>query len=307
MTMRTYQMKRIKRLALVVLFLLPALIFVEPLLAKAAAPTSPPLLGEVVNTPISASVFSLFDDAGLLVASETAQLQEEGERVVRKHPDVAVAVITTNDTGGKDTVTYGDDYFESHDLGYGPDYNGVYILIDMDNRIFYLGTFGRVIGVLSDNRIEQILDNTNPAMRAGDYASALETALRDIDDYLDAGIAPENEPGYVPETSQGIDPVQIVVTVGGFGLTTVGTALGYKSKVKRDYDKYADRPAYDSLREATADYRTITDQVVDRHVATAYVPRPRNNSSSGGGGGFSGSSTHTTGGGHSSGGGGRGF
>ncbi len=263
--------------------------------------------GETTQNLVPAATYNLFDQAGLLNESQKNELLTTGEQIIAKHPDISIALITTNNAGGKDSQTYGDDFFETHELGYGPNFDGFYVLIDMDNRNYHIGTFGQMIGILSDNRINDVLDLMQPEMESGNYGAAFAAALRSIGDFIDSGIAPEN----LPDTGrQGVGALGYTVAAGGFGLTTIATALGYKRKVKKDYDKFADRPSYDSGREATADYAVISDTIIDRNVAVAFVPLVRNNPSnrsSGGGGGYGGSSTHSTGGGRSAGGGGRGF
>ncbi len=255
------------------------------------------------NTELS---FSLFDQANLLSTSEADSLIEQGNDLVRRHEEINVAVITTDDAEGKEPVTYGDDFFEAHNLGYGYGFNGVYLLIDMDNRNYRIGTFGKAIDILTDARIETVLDEMNPGMVDGDYYDALNKGLASVDNFITLGIPQGNE---VQPKSYHVAPLQLIASLGAFTVVGLGTGLGYRTKVRKEYDRFATRPAYDSAKEATADYAVIADNVIDKQVVHVYAPVQKSSSVSRSGGGFGGggSSTHSTGGGRSAGGGGRSF
>lgn len=259
-------------------------------------------------TPVEAAKFSIFDQADLLSPEEEARLTEQGAAMIAANSDVPIALITTDFAEGKITRDYGDDFFEARDLGYGPDYNGLYLLIDMDNRQYYIGTFGKAIRVLTDARIEVVLDEMQPYMRSGDYASAFAGGLEVVSEFQRQGIpsdqenVPEETEPITPEEKR-VEPLSLLASAGGFGMAGLASGLGYRKKVKDEYDRFARRPAYDHGKEATADYTVISDNIISKNVVHVFSPLPKNTGGMGGGH----STTHTTGGGHSSGGGGRGF
>lgn len=248
---------------------------------------------------------AIIDNADLFTPEEEQAINAKLDSLIARTPDCGLAVITTNDTGGKKTRTYGEDIFESRHLGYGKEFNGIFVLIDMQNRQFYVGTFGHAIKVLTDARIQHILDAMEPHMRAHDYAKAVLAGLDEIDYYQEQGV-PSNQ--YEYKENRVFTPLRLIVAAVifvGVGLTTF---IAYRKSIISDYDRYTSRPLYDTARFAAMNLAINADSLVDQNVSRIYSPPPPPSSSASSSGGDSGrSTTHMTGGGHSSGGGGRGF
>jgi len=68
-------------------------------------------------------------------------------------------------------------------MGIGEDRNGILLVIDMQNREFYILTNGFVHQLINDSRIELVLDKMKPSMRDGDYNSAINSFLKEINKY----------------------------------------------------------------------------------------------------------------------------
>lgn len=240
------------------------------------------------------------DRADLFSEDQEKEIAAKLDSVIEEHPDVALAVYTTPDTGGKKIRAYGEDLFEGQNLGYGPDFNGVFIVIEMSEPSFYVGTYGKAIKILTDERISDILDSMKPELKQGEYSNAVITGLERISYYEGQGI-PEGQ--YEYKENRIFTPVRLIISLVVFVLVSILTAFGFKKKIEAEYDKYAARPHYDPVLNAREEMAVSEDVLLDKHVTRSYQPVPRSDSS-----GSSGrSTTHTTSGGRSSGGGGSSF
>ena len=85
---------------------------------------------------------SIEDDAVLLGDAERAELLEQAAALAEK-TGMEIRLLTTDDTGGKSTASYAEDYFES----LTDDYNGGCFVVDMDNRQFYIATHLKCAGL----------------------------------------------------------------------------------------------------------------------------------------------------------------
>ena len=177
----------------------------------------------------------------------------------------------------------------------------------MYDRQEYISTTGAMIDYMTDARIEQALDASNPNLRAGRYADAAQAMLAKVKGFVKAGI-PEGQYRYDVVTGQQLTARHRVLTptemlVGGIlslviGLIFVGIVKSrYRLKGSTYHYEYATN-ADVNMTESRDDYLRTT---VTR---TRKAPPP---SSGGGFGGGGGSGVHMSGGGVSHGGGGRGF
>ena len=86
----------------------------------------------------------IFDYANLLSSEDEDNLIKLAEKFEKY--DMTAVFLTTNDALGKSSMTYSDDFYDTHD--FKPD--GILFMIDMDNREVYINTVGKCIDLLSD-------------------------------------------------------------------------------------------------------------------------------------------------------------
>lgn len=251
------------------------------------------------------------DDAGLFTVEEVQRL-EQLIQGIRTTYQMDAVVLTTRDTPRTSDdsvlVDYADRYYEDHGYGLGEDRAGVLLMIDMNNRYFYLSTAGVMIDYLSDARIERILDDAFDAMENGTYGDAAEAALERVRKYLYSGIA-EGSFRYDEATGQRLTGLYnrlttteaLVALLAGAGVAAVliASVIGRYSLAGSTY-RY-DRAALTS-RKLRVDEAHFLRQSVTR---VRRAPPP--SSSDHGGGSSGGSGVHTSSGGMSHGGGGRHF
>ena len=249
--------------------------------------------------------FNMDDQADLFSTEEEARIRDIAHEIIMgENQPFLITVMTINDTLGKVTRDYGDDNYEAINANNPEPLSGVYLLINMDpdDRTYYIGTFDYAIDVLTDERIESVLDDMWPGMSSGDYAGAISAGLYSVDDYLAQGrpsgqYREEEKAPFNALFSAGIATVMGAIT--GFGAYS-----SKRRKVSKDYSKVAAKPMYNYGEEAVAEYSLFTDNLIDTRSFIRPIPRP---TYSGGSSSSGRSTTHTTGGGRSSGGGGRSF
>ncbi len=118
----------------------------------------------------------VYDDAGLLEESEIEDLQKHCVSAA-KQMKLDIGIVTTEDTQGKSTMAYADDFYDYNGFGYDQGYSGLIFLIDMQNREFYISTCGIAIQYFNDADIESILSALDEPMGNHDYYGAADTFI----------------------------------------------------------------------------------------------------------------------------------
>lgn len=125
----------------------------------------------------------VFDDAGLFSGQQRVALNEQAQGLILKYRQ-DIVIVTTADAGGKNAQEYADDYYDYNDFGIGPEADGLLLLIDMDNREFFITTTGSAIKLFNASKIESMLDNIYAYVGQGDYAGGAGVFLRDVERHL---------------------------------------------------------------------------------------------------------------------------
>ncbi len=96
---------------------------------------------------------------------------------VAEKTNESIMVVTTNDTFGKSSQEFADEYFDNvlythtSDEGLGED--GYLFLINLQDRECYISTAGRLVWDYSDEILNENLDIIYPYMVTGDYETAI--------------------------------------------------------------------------------------------------------------------------------------
>lgn len=254
------------------------------------------------------------DDANLFSDEEVDRLNTIIEDI-RETYQMDAVVLTTRDTPftSSDSVLadYADRYFEDNGYGLGEDRAGVLLMIDMNNRYFYLSTAGVMIDYLSDDRIENILDDAFEAMEdGGTYGSAAIAALTRVQRYLRAGIE-EGSFRYDAATGQRLTGLYNRLTTAEalFALLAgAAAALLIILSVRGGYSLAGTTYHYDRGRLSSRHLTADSEQFLRQTVTRTRIPPPSSGGGGHPGGGHGGgSAVHTSSGGMSHGGGGRHF
>ena len=122
------------------------------------------LLTAALALPVFANDTLVVDDADLLFLDEEQELTD-ALLDIRYTYEMDVVVVTTNTLYGKTPRAYADDYYDEN--GYG--YDGVLLLISMEDNDWYISTCGAGITAFNDDGIDYIAEQIVPYFSDGDF------------------------------------------------------------------------------------------------------------------------------------------
>ncbi len=134
----------------------------------------------------------VFDQAGLFSEAEIMQLEEEIAQC-RKSTKMDVVIVSAYADGERSAEEYADDYYDYGGFGVGKKASGVLLLYYMDGPgqqggECYISTSGTMITLLTDERIENILDDVYGNLGNRDFTAASECFLEDVSAYVKKGV-----------------------------------------------------------------------------------------------------------------------
>ena len=136
--------------------------------------------------------YRMFDDAEVLTEDEDNELEDALEELsLRQSFDVTIATIESMESVGLPTAwrQFADDLYDYCQYGYGPDMDGVLLLVSVGDRKWHISTCGYGITAFTDAGIQYLGEQMTPFMADGDYAGAFRTFVQWSDTYIDAARA----------------------------------------------------------------------------------------------------------------------
>lgn len=129
----------------------------------------------------------VYDYADLLTDYEEEKLTEHAFEV-EEAVKTEVYILTTNDTDGKSSMVYADDFGDNGAFGYECEY-GTYIvmLINMDEREVWISTSGKAEDYFSEYRIEHTLDAVFEYLPDGNYYEACYAYQDEVEKFMTDG------------------------------------------------------------------------------------------------------------------------
>ena len=127
----------------------------------------------VLSAPIDAKANSyneeaVFDYADLLTMEEEENLRAYAKRYEKY--GLSVVYVTIDDALGKSSMVYADEFYDDNHFRQ----DGVLFMIDMDNREVYICTTGKCIDILTDEKLDRILDENYTYAGDGEYYQCLK-------------------------------------------------------------------------------------------------------------------------------------
>ena len=258
------------------LFLLIGLL-AAPLTAFAAGDSAGIL--DRVTRDASAGV-RVFDYADILPGDEE---QAVANRIAGsiQHTGMDAAVLTVNGTGTGDIREFADYIYSNSGLGKGEDRSGTLFVIDMEQRDFYLYTYGTAIKYYTDRALEYIEDEKMlPYLKSGSYAAAFTAYADGLDLIFDEGL----------EGTKKKKSLSILEILGSIA-AACGIASAPVNSVKRKYSMQAEKRLAEGFNLAyragavLALAKPAADRImVDRFEQVMPIPQPKPQSSGHGGG-----------------------
>lgn len=139
-----------------------------------------------VSLTISASAASgadIYDEADLLSSAEETQIAEKLSKIGEQF-DAQIVIMTVPTSDGS-IDTFVEDVYDSMNMGYGENQNGVLLLVCMDSREYRIlsnGYAGEAIGM---DQIDAISEAIVSDLSDGDYADAFIVFADQCAYYLD--------------------------------------------------------------------------------------------------------------------------
>lgn len=231
---------------------------------------------------IIAEKMMVVDDAALFTASEMEDLENKLLSLSDEY-NMDIVVVTALFTDGKTATEYADDYFDYEGYGRGDDYSGILFLIDMDNREVAISTSGQGIRYLTDERIENILDQVfDSGLTREDFYSATMGFYETTSYYLSQGI-PSNqhivEGEYKPPNK--VSLVDLLISLAG----SLGLGGLFQGSVRSQYKFKNPGNPFSYKANSIVNIASQNDKLLDSIVTTRNIPRtpPPGSGSSGGG------------------------
>jgi len=255
------------------------------------------MLCTLFTLPLAAEepAWEIVDDAGLLTGDQLSELSARARELTAQYQTDFV-VVTVNSLGGKSPKQYANDFYDENNCGFGPNRDGMLMLIAMDSRDYYFLTNGAPTEKLAQaGGISALEDKVVKHLSSGNYDLAFGM-------FLDTAAAIVSDPTSIPGASYDDDfvyigfddipyepsPAERWQRVGIFAL--IGAAAGFLTTfiMKRGMKTArAQKHAADYVRHGSFHLTRQQDIYLYR---TRTRVRVQSNNSSGGGGGRSGGS-----------------
>ena len=243
--------------------------------------------------------YRMFDDAEVLTEDEDNELEDALEELsLRQSFDVTIATIESMESVGADSMEqFADDLYDYCQYGYGPDMDGVLLLVSVGDRKWHISTCGYGITAFTDAGIQYLGEQMTPDMADGDYAAAFRTFIQWTDAYVTA--AREGHPYDVDNMPH--EPLSILYLGLALviGLVTALIVTGVMKSQLKSVAPQRDATSY--VRQGSMKLTNQRDLFLYRDVHRTERPKESRSSDSGG------SSTHTSSSGTTHGGGGGSF
>lgn len=252
----------------------------------------------IPSIALAGNTDNIRDDLNYLSDQELQEIQTQIDEVVSTY-GLDIAIVITDNTDGKSSMDFADDYFDYNGFGTGSDRSGLLLLINMDIREAWISTSGKAIDIFTDSRINDVLDAIYPYLSSGDYTSACTEFVSQTGRFAQMGVPDGQYRQDVTSYTYWERAVRLmkspVVYIIAIGIAAVGVLIassGNKGKVTVGNRTYEESGSFH-----------LVDKRDDFINQTITKVRITTNSGSGG----SGSSVHRSSSGRSHGGGGRRF
>lgn len=133
----------------------------------------------LAGADVRAATPNVADGPGYLAQSEAEALQQRIE-TIREQLGLELVIVITESTGGKGSMAYADDYYDTGGYGVGSGYDGLLMLVNMEAREVWISTTGKAIDMFDDARIQKIVTAVSPRLTAGDYYGAGQAFLEQV-------------------------------------------------------------------------------------------------------------------------------
>lgn len=242
----------------------------------------------------------MVDQADLLSDDEETRVRQELD-VISNEMMFDIVVVTVDSTEGQDIQDFADDYYDYNGYGFGEDYDGAILVINMEEREWYISTCGYGIVAMPSEDIDYIAEEFLLFLSAGEYQEAFlafaESCQVYVNDAREMGLEYDEEyyeeyydEYYDEEVVAPVEEKDSVIEIIGklIACLGVGFVLAFipmmimKGKMKTVELK---AEAHDYLVPNSRKLTVSRDRFMYHTVNRVAKPKDNPNRSSGGGGG----------------------
>lgn len=130
----------------------------------------------ILATPKVDAKEKVYDFADLFSNEEEKQLYDNIQKYIEKY-EMDMVVVAISENNKITPEVYADDFYDYNDFGMNDSFDGILLLIDMDNRYIHISTTGKAINRYNDSRIDSMLDDIYGYMTDGQYFDAAMTFI----------------------------------------------------------------------------------------------------------------------------------
>lgn len=172
----------------------------------------------------------LVDNASLLTDDEANKLTEKLDNISEKH-QLDVIIITVDSLEGYGPMEFADDIYDYNGFGFGPNDDGILLLLSMEERDWAISTTGYGIIAFTDAGKKYMTDNFVKFLSKGDYYKGFEKFANLADDFVNQ--ARTNIPYDINNLPKEINStVGILISIIGGGLIGFIVTAFMKGKLK---------------------------------------------------------------------------
>lgn len=92
-----------------------------------------------------------------------------------------IVIVTTESTGGKSSQSYADDFFDYNGYGFGENYDGALLLINMEYREWHISTTGYGMRAITNSEVQEIGEELVEYLSYGDYEVAFQEFANQVE------------------------------------------------------------------------------------------------------------------------------
>lgn len=239
-------------------------------------------------SPALADVQRVYDHADLLTDEQVQELEKQAATHFEEW-NTDFIIITTEDTDGKSTKQYMEDYSDQLAKNFNRDEDNMAILTFRTGKIreVYIAGFGVAKEYIDNQRVELILDHVAPLLTEQEYNNAFQLFFKKADEYLNI------RPGVNPESIFFNTFIQLAAAIILAGVIVFFMAYTSGGRVTTTSGTYLDKNRSQIISKR------------DRYIRKTVTRRKKPSSNKGGGGFRGGGGGGITGAGRSYSGGGR--
>ena len=235
---------------------------------------------------VSANAPLVNDHANLLTEDQVQELTVLLEEI-QSELDIDVVILTEESLDGASTVEYADDYFDRN--GYGPD--GVLLLVDMENRNWWISTCGSCIPYVDAKELGMYFVSYLSDGAYEDafilFAKLVEAVMENPGVKGDFIVDSNGDIHVQPKAKQWYDGIWQCLLIGGvIGLIVVGVMASGMKTIRAKYTAadYVDRDSLQLTRKSDIYlYQTLIRRAKPKNNGGSH--RSSSGRSHGGGGG----------------------